>query len=390
MLEARYEVGEEDNEEQPNQAETVEQQTQEEDTQPGTEDERMEETWEIQLTPELKNQLAGSWKTSVILKLMGRRMGYRALQTRCGRIRHKETQRTESLTTPTTVLPNETATHTPTTSLPKPAHVSTPWKIVQSRCSRTRGCPNESLQCGKTNLTEPCQVFHPRGQAPSTYTKGQRIHSTESVKRLEQKTVKQPPGFNCGKVATKEKKAQLRQPREIEQEYMQNQGDAACSRPPFQLNDMAVNDMHTPCMTSCNEVQKSPQDNAMQQGQAILPTLLTDPSFHDINQTYGSLIGPSFNLTHTNKSRPSTHTNTSRHPTYLNHTPHEQPSPSSPSLRAGNGEPRKALEWIVSRTKSRRDSELCPHTDSSADSHELEPSNSNTEPTSKARPTSPF
>ena len=128
----------------------------------------------------------------------------------------------------------------------------------------------------------------------------------------------------------------------------------------------------------------------MQQGQAIFPTPLTDPIFHDTNQTYGSLIGPSFNLTHTNGSRPSTHTNTSRHPTYLNHTPHEQPSPSFLSLRAGDGEPRKALERIVSRTNSQQDSELCPHTGSSADSHELEPSNSNFEPASEAQPTSPF
>ena len=82
MLEARHGVGEEDNEEQPNQEEIVEQQTQNEDTQPGTEEERTDETWEIQLTPELKNQLEDPWKTSVIIKLMGRPMGYRALKTR--------------------------------------------------------------------------------------------------------------------------------------------------------------------------------------------------------------------------------------------------------------------------------------------------------------------
>ena len=82
MLEARYGVGEEDNEELPNQEETVEQQTQNEDIQLGTEDEHTDETWEIQLTPELKNQLVGPWKTSVILKLMGRPLGYQALQTR--------------------------------------------------------------------------------------------------------------------------------------------------------------------------------------------------------------------------------------------------------------------------------------------------------------------
>ena len=40
------------------------------------------ETWEIRITPELKSQLAGPWKTSIILKLLGRPLGYRALQTR--------------------------------------------------------------------------------------------------------------------------------------------------------------------------------------------------------------------------------------------------------------------------------------------------------------------
>ena len=105
---------------------------------------------------------------------------------------------------------------------------------------------------------------------------------------------------------------------------------------------------------------------------------------------HGSLIGPSIKFTHPNGPRPSNHSNTSRHPIQLNHTPHEQPSPSFLSLRAGNGEPRKALERIVPRTHSRRDSELCLNTSSSADSHELEPSNANSKPASKARPTSPL
>ena len=82
MQEARYEVDEEDNNKHLNQEGTVEQQVQTEDNQPGNEEEHTEDTWEIQLTPELKNQLAGPWKTSVILKVMGRPLGYRALQTR--------------------------------------------------------------------------------------------------------------------------------------------------------------------------------------------------------------------------------------------------------------------------------------------------------------------
>ena len=171
---------------------------------------------------------------------------------------------------------------------------------------------------------------------------------------------------------------------------MQEPEVAGCSRPPCQLNEVAVNDIHTPSMASCNVAYISPQAHTMQHGQAISPTHLTDPNLHDTNHTDGSLIGPSFNLTHTNGPRPSTHTNTSRHPTYLNHTSHEQPSPSSPSLRVGDGEPRKALERIVPRTNPRRDNELCTYTGSSADSHELEPSNSNSEPASEARPTSPL
>ena len=82
MLEARYGVGEEDYEAIANQEENVAQQTQCAKTQPETDEEQSDETWEIQLTPELKNQLAGPWKMSVILKLMGRPLGYWTLQTR--------------------------------------------------------------------------------------------------------------------------------------------------------------------------------------------------------------------------------------------------------------------------------------------------------------------
>ena len=82
MQEARYEVDEEDNNKHLNQEGIMEQQVQTEDNQPGNEAEHTDDTWEIHLTPELKNQLAGPWKTSIILKVMGRPLGYRALQTR--------------------------------------------------------------------------------------------------------------------------------------------------------------------------------------------------------------------------------------------------------------------------------------------------------------------
>ena len=44
------------------------------------------EDWEIQVTPELKRKLVGPWQTSIILKLMGRPLRYRALQTKLASI----------------------------------------------------------------------------------------------------------------------------------------------------------------------------------------------------------------------------------------------------------------------------------------------------------------
>ena len=45
-------------------------------TQPEVEDGQDDATWEIRITPELKQQLARPWKTSIILKLMSRPLGY--------------------------------------------------------------------------------------------------------------------------------------------------------------------------------------------------------------------------------------------------------------------------------------------------------------------------
>ena len=41
-----------------------------------------DEAWEIRVPSELKRKLASPWQTSIILKIMGRSLGYRALQTR--------------------------------------------------------------------------------------------------------------------------------------------------------------------------------------------------------------------------------------------------------------------------------------------------------------------
>ena len=304
----------------------------------------------------------------------------------CGRIGHRETQCTERLTCLTTVLPHENAPHTPIVPTSEPAYVATPWKTVQTRRSRARGRLTEGMQQHKNILNENYQGVLPRGPASMDHAPKQSTHFTETVKRLESKNAFKTPGFNREKVALNRIKEPDRQPRET----MQKQGLAECPQFPLHANDVAGNTMQSACMASWSERQQGPFDHTMQHENNICPITLSDPTPQDTNLNDGSLIGPSFNLSHANGSRPSTHTNTSRHPTLLKHTPHAQPFPSSPSLRAGDGEPRKAVERFVARTNSRRDSELCPDTGSSADSHELEPSNSNSEPASKARPTSPL
>ena len=82
MEDLSYDDAEDDMEDHSNTDRSTDQQTPWEDIQPEPEDGQTVETWEIQITPKLKNQLAGPWKTSIILKLMGRLLGYQALQTR--------------------------------------------------------------------------------------------------------------------------------------------------------------------------------------------------------------------------------------------------------------------------------------------------------------------
>lgn len=41
-----------------------------------------EDAWEIKVSAKLKRKMAGPWQSSVILKLVGKQLGYRALQTR--------------------------------------------------------------------------------------------------------------------------------------------------------------------------------------------------------------------------------------------------------------------------------------------------------------------
>ena len=79
MQEERQVVSDSDQDELDTQDEDAELMCPLDEAQPGEAADQLEDPWEIRLTPELKNQLAGPWKTSVILKLMGRPLGYRAL-----------------------------------------------------------------------------------------------------------------------------------------------------------------------------------------------------------------------------------------------------------------------------------------------------------------------
>ena len=54
--------------------------------QPREDDQLNEELWEINVLAELKQKMAGPWQTSIILKLMGKQLRYRALQTRLASI----------------------------------------------------------------------------------------------------------------------------------------------------------------------------------------------------------------------------------------------------------------------------------------------------------------
>ena len=58
------------------------------DSHPSDEDGQNEDAWEIRVPTEMKCKLAGPWRTSIIFKLMGRQLGYRALQSKLAGIWH--------------------------------------------------------------------------------------------------------------------------------------------------------------------------------------------------------------------------------------------------------------------------------------------------------------
>ena len=75
-------IGEEDVTRTPMHASTDEEHSHNNSIHHSDEDELNEEAWEIRVTTEMKHKLTGPWQTSIILKLIGRQLGYRALQTK--------------------------------------------------------------------------------------------------------------------------------------------------------------------------------------------------------------------------------------------------------------------------------------------------------------------
>ena len=128
---------------------------------------------------------------------------------RCSRLGHREPQCTEGLSSPATTIPHENEPTTPTVSPIDPNHVSTPWKTVQTRHTRTRGCQHETTPSGKYILTDPYTLNHPRGQAPASPTQRQCTQNTESVMGHNRESAKQLTGIYCGKVASEGNKFNL-------------------------------------------------------------------------------------------------------------------------------------------------------------------------------------
>ena len=72
--EAKTEVQEE--------VETETERTRKDEVQPKEEDQMNEAEWEIHVSAELKPKMSGPWQTNIILKLMGKQLRYRTLQTK--------------------------------------------------------------------------------------------------------------------------------------------------------------------------------------------------------------------------------------------------------------------------------------------------------------------
>ena len=99
---------------------------------------------------------------------------------RCGRLGHRELHCSESMSNPK-VAPCEPESQTPTVPPLDLAHVSTPWKTVQTRRIQARGRPAETNPRGKNIPGDHYSLNQPRGLATSSQAQWQRTHYTEAV-----------------------------------------------------------------------------------------------------------------------------------------------------------------------------------------------------------------
>ena len=121
---------------------------------------------------------------------------------RYGRLSHREPQCPEGITEPTTTPSQELDPCLLASPPLEPTHMSTPWKMVQTRCTCARGRPTEQPSCGKNILAASHFSGHPRGQASSSYAYRQSTQHLSSVIGQKAEDAMKPAGLDRGKVAT--------------------------------------------------------------------------------------------------------------------------------------------------------------------------------------------
>ena len=252
---------------------------------------------------------------------------------RCGRLGHREPQCSEGMTEQITTSPQETEPRVTATPLLEPTHVSTPWKMVQTRHTRACGRQSEPTPCGKNTLAISYPMIEPRGQASSSHKQVHRIHQTDSVMGQKSNGAKRPAGFYCGKVASHGKNSHLLQPRKEELERMHDTCKASCPSLPLLSSDMALDSMCSPCMAVGLAVNHlPPRVHDSQQVKDKRVSLQTDPTPSASRLKNGSPLGSKLIHINSDEPRPATHTHAPKHPTSLGHSHHAHPLTYHPKL----------------------------------------------------------
>nr|POF21214.1 hypothetical protein CFP56_07010 [Quercus suber] len=191
------------------------------------------EDWEIAVTTEMKRKMAGPWQTSIILKLTGRQLGYRALQTRLAGIwrlaGHREVNCPEQLIVITHMNPPGLEPHGKP-EVPELEKNHSPWKTVQTRRSNMRGRINNTQTRGKFNQQNAYTPSKPREIALSTdplvMSPPHAIAMTSQMSKGKTKRV----GYHRTDVARQGENSFLLLSSEPEEDYMQESHANSCPR----------------------------------------------------------------------------------------------------------------------------------------------------------------